>query len=144
MNIGDSKAAAGLFERIESAYQEALVGEAPAGVDEVAGAGGAAKSAAVDAPSPTSSSAEPWAHLESPVQRGLLKLCADAINGDFGSEEQLCIAVVQTIVEHRFSGPVPAGQSERILKTLSASLVSDPNFRESIEHLLVLAARELA
>jgi|GEM_PF-6724602 len=147
MNIGDGHAVGGLFERIEHAYQEGKLNEAggevaateapaaarPLGADEPAGA------ASVAAPD-----ANGWEHLENPVQRGLLKICSQAIDGGYASEDDLRDSVVEAIVELRYGGPLLEGHSAQIMHTLRATLSTDPNFRQGVEHLLLLAARELA
>lgn len=162
MKIGDGHAMGGrggLFERIENAYQEGKVGGPTAGsvaktaadkAATVARLGGPSRvsgeietSGRVENPPSSKIGADNWGHIKDPVQSSLLGICADAREGRFVTENELRSAVVETIIEHRYDQHVGPEQSDQIMATLSATLLTDPNFREGIERLLILAAQEL-
>lgn len=150
MNIGDGHAVGGLFERIEHAYQQGKLDEAsvdvakaaaPAGVGAPGAPGAGEPVGAASAPAP---SGQGWEQLDNPVQRRLLEICAEALDGGFDSEDALRDSVVEAIIEHRYGGPLLEGHSAKIMQTLRVTLSTDPNFRQGVEHLLLLAARTLA
>lgn len=137
MNVSDASASLGeLLERMEQAHR----GEAAEQVrqtDDTAASDGPDAGAesttgeAVDAISP---------RLES----RLLETARGALEGDFGSVDEVRSEVVDAIIDERYADRLSDGEADRIAETLRATLTADPNFQREVDNMLVLAAGMLA
>ena len=77
------------------------------------------------------------------LQEALLDTAKSALNDQFDSVEELRAAVVEVIVEERYSDQLPPAQAEQVAKTLQATLADDPVFRGEVDNMLLHAARRL-
>ncbi len=139
MKVGDGNANAAshgdILERMERAHRQ----EAAEGVDDAQSPSGAASAESLGAATGAGATSEP-----SELQSRLLETAARALDGEFDSADALRGEVVDAIVEQRYADGVPADQLDGIKNTVRATLTGDPVFRDEVDNMLVLAARELA
>lgn len=144
MNIGNGTgtqiggAGSDLFERMRAAHAEAA--EAATGSSEADGAGG---SAAADVSGPEAADAGPPLEEAAPLERRLMQAARHVLQGDFDRPGEVRRAVVDTIVEQRWSHVVDAEADSGMLETLRNSLSEDLAFRAEVDNMLLHAARRL-
>ncbi|MFP4600480.1 MAG: hypothetical protein ACOC9W_00695 [Persicimonas sp.] len=139
MKVGDGNANAASHEELLARMQRAHRQEATEGVDGAQAATDAAPAQSLGAVGGAGAGAEP-----SELQSRLLETAARALDGDFDSADALRGEVVEAIVEQRYADGVPDEQLDGIKDTVRATLTGDPVFRDEVDNMLVLAARELA
>lgn len=78
------------------------------------------------------------------LQERLLETASAALEGRFEDSKSLRAAVVEIIVDTRYGSGLARSERARLVQTLQQTLVDDPEFKAEVDHMLVLAARELA
>lgn len=139
MKVGDGNASAAGNEELLARMERAHRQEAAEGVDDAEASSSAASAQSLGAATGADGTSEP-----SKLQSRLLETAARALDGDFTSADALRGEVVDAIVEQRYADGVPDEQLDGIKDTVRATLTGDPVFRDEVDNMLVLAARELA
>ncbi len=76
---------------------------------------------------------------------GQLRITAQkALKGAFNDDKELRLEVISKIVDERFDGVLTKRtEKTKLLKGLEATLLSDPEFGNQIDDMMMLAAKEL-
>lgn len=131
MKIQNPAASATLLARIKAAHAEEVAEATP----------GAAKPASAARAAGPAREATPAAPA-SPIERAIVAVAQDVIQGRIDSPERARGAVVDAIVAHSYGHLLSGDQAT--VDMVKLSLVDDPQFQREVDDMLIHAARDLA